>query len=86
MSVVIQHRTSEGSYLLCKANDMSVFDLINKEEMNTPEIIKSKQQIKELSKFGFRYFILLKKELNKEETTNFLNKYKSISLVLITLW
>ena len=77
MSVVIQHRTSEGSYLLCKANDMSAFDLINKEEKDTPEIIKSKEQIKELSKFGFRYFILLKKELNKEETTNFLNKYKS---------
>ena len=68
MSVVIKHRTSDGSYLLCKANDMSVFDLINKEEINSPEVKKSKEQIKELSKFGFRYFILLKKELDEEET------------------
>ena len=77
MSVVIQHRTTNGSYLLCKANDMSVFDLIVKEEIDSPEIKKSKEQIRELSKFGFRYFILLKKELNEEETTNFINKYKS---------
>ena len=77
MSVVIKHRTSDGSYLLCKANDMSVFDLINKEEINSPEVKKSKEQIKELSKFGFRYFILLKKELDEEETKTFINKYKS---------
>ena len=63
MSVVIRHHSNNGSYLLCKANDMSVFDLINKDEINSPEIEKSKSQIRELSKFGLRYFILLKKEL-----------------------
>ena len=77
MSVVIRHHSTNGSYLLCKANDMSVFDLINKDEKNSTEIEKSKNQIRELSKFGLRYFILLKKELNEEETTNFINKYKS---------
>ena len=77
MSVVIRHHSSSGSYLLCKANDMSVFDLINEDEKNSPEIEKSKTQIKELSKFGLRYFILLKKELNEEDTNNFINKYKS---------
>ena len=34
MSVVIRHHSNNGSYLLCKANDMSVFDLINKDEIN----------------------------------------------------
>ena len=77
MSVVIRHHSNNGSYLLCKANDMSAFDLINEEEKHTPEIEKSKAQIKELSKFGLRYFILLKKELNEEDTVNFINKYKS---------
>ena len=77
MSVVIKHHSSSGSYLLCKANDMTVFDLINKDEINSPEIERAKTQIRELSKFGLRYFILLKKELNEEETDNFINKYKS---------
>lgn len=77
MSVVIKHHSSSGSYLLCKANDMTVFDLINKDEINSPEVERAKTQIRELSKFGLRYFILLKKELNEEETDNFINKYKS---------
>lgn len=77
MSVVIKHHSSSGSYLLCKANDMTVFDLINKDKINSPEIERAKTQIRELSKFGLRYFILLKKELNEEETDNFINKYKS---------
>ena len=77
MSVVIRKSSGVGSILFCKANDISVFDLINPEEKNEPEIEKSKKQIKELSKFGFRYFILLKRELEEEETSNFINKYKS---------
>ena len=77
MSVVIKHQSSRSSYLICKANDMSCFDLINIDEKNSPVIEKSKNQIKELSKFGLRYFVLLKKELNEEETINFKNKYKS---------
>ena len=77
MSVVISHHSTNGSFLLCKANDLSVFDLINKDEINLAEIKKSKNQIRELSKFGLRYFVLLKKELNEEETVNFMNKYKS---------
>ena len=32
MSVVIKHQSSRNSYLLCKANDMSCFDLINIDE------------------------------------------------------
>ena len=77
MSVVLRRKTGNSSILLCKANDISAFDLINPEEINDPEIEKSKNQIQELSKFGFRYFILLKRELNEEETSNFINKYKS---------
>ena len=77
MSVVVRKSSGVGSILLCKANDISAFDLINPEEKNEPEIEKSKKQIKELSKFGFRYFILLKRELEEEDTSNFINKYKS---------
>ena len=77
MSIVIRKSSGNGSVMLCKANDMSAFDLINPEEKNFPEIEKSKKQIKELSKYGFRYFILLKRELTEEETENFANKYKS---------
>ena len=77
MSIVIRKSSGNGSVMLCKANDMSAFDLINPEEKNFPEIEKSKKQIKELSKYGFRYFILLKRELTEEEIENFANKYKS---------
>ena len=77
MSVVIRHHGSNRSYLLCKANDISAFNLINKDENDSVEIEKSKAQIKELSKFGFRYFILFKRELSEEDTLNFINKYKS---------
>ena len=76
MSVVIKHHSSKSSYLLCKANDMSCFDLIKKDERNSPEIQKSKKQIRELSKFGLRYFVLLKKELDEEDTASFKSKYK----------
>jgi magnesium-transporting ATPase (P-type) len=76
MSIVIRKSSGNGSVMLCKANDMSAFDLINPEEKNFPEIEKSKKQIKELSKYGFRYLILLKRELTEEETENFANKYK----------
>ena len=77
MSVVIRKNYGNGSILLCKANDISVFDLINPEEKNYPEIEKAKNQIKELTKFGFRYFIILKRELTEEDTANFIGKYKS---------
>ena len=77
MSIVIRSHSTNGSYLFCKANDISVFDLIKKDEINSPKVEKSKSQIKELSKFGFRYFVILKKELNEEETFTFINKYKS---------
>ena len=77
MSIVIKRASGNSSLLLCKANDISAFDLINQDEKNEPEIIKSKNQIKELSKFGYRYFIILKRELNEEDTFTFKNKYKS---------
>ena len=77
MSIIIKKSNGNGSVLLCKANDMSAFDLINEEEKSYPEIEKSKKQIKELSKFGFRYFVLLKRELTEEDTVNFVSKYKS---------
>ena len=76
MSIVLKKSSGNCSLLLCKANDISVFDLINDDEKGDPDIEKSKNQIKELSKFGFRYFIILKRELNEEETSNFKNKYK----------
>ena len=66
MSVVIKKASGNGSVILCKANDISAFDLINPEEAKDPEIEKSKNQIKDLSKFGFRYFIILKRELDEE--------------------
>ena len=77
MSIILKKSNGNGSVLLCKANDMSAFDLINEEEKSYPEIEKSKKQIKELSKFGFRYFVLLKRELTEEDTVNFVSKYKS---------
>ena len=76
MSIVIKKASGNGSILLCKANDISAFDLINPEEAKDPEIEKSKNQIKDLSKFGFRYFIILKKELDEEDTSDFIKKYK----------
>ena len=40
-------------------------------------IEKSKNRIKELTKFGFRYFILFRCELNIKETLDFKFLYKN---------
>ena len=77
MSVVIKRNNGNDSVLLCKAYDISAFDLIASEEKYDIEIENSKKQIKELTKLGFRYFILFKRELNEIETSNFISMYKS---------
>ena len=77
MSVVISKTDKKTSVLLCKAYDISAFDLINLEEQFEPEIKNSKNQIEQLTKLGFHYFILFKRELNEEETSNFITVYKS---------
>ena len=77
MSIVIKKTVKKSSVLLCKAYDISAFDLVRPEEIYDLEIEKAKKQIEEISKFGSRYFILFKRELNEEETSNFLTKYKS---------
>ena len=77
MSVVIGKNNGSGSVLLCKAYDTSAFKLISPIEQNDYQIDRSKKQIEELTNYGFRYFILLKRELNGEDTSNFINMYKS---------
>ena len=77
MSVVIGKNNGSGSVLLCKAYDISAFKLISPIEQNDYQIDRSKKQIEELTNYGFRYFILLKRELNGDDTSNFINMYKS---------
>ena len=78
MSILIHDEKEPGSTLICKANDSSIFKLINKSNANIDnEIQQSILQIKQLSKFGYRYFIYCKKKLNNEETSNFLDKFKT---------
>ena len=77
MSVVVRKEEGGDSFLLCKAYDISAFDLLNPKEEKNKEIEKSKNQIKELTKFGFRYFILFRRELSIKETSDFIKKYKN---------
>ena len=78
MSILIYNEKESGSTLLCKANDSSIFKLIRKTNAKSEnEIEKTIYQIKQLSKFGYRYYIYSKKYLNEEETNNFLEKYKT---------
>jgi magnesium-transporting ATPase (P-type) len=77
MSVVIDKGDGINSILLCKAYDISAFDLLNPKKERSKVIEKSKNQIKELTKLGFRYFILFKRRLNIKETSDFIKKYKN---------
>ena len=79
MSIIVRSEANQNnSILLCKAHDFSIFNLINKKDQETEnEINKTIQQIKEMSKYGYRYFIFTKRILNEEETNNFITRYKS---------
>ena len=78
MSLLVKNLNDNGSCLLCKANDLSIFKLIKKTSPQSEnEINKTRLQIKEMTKFGFRYFIFCYKNLNEEETISFMTKYKS---------
>ena len=78
MSILIRNEKDPGSFLLCKANDLSIFSLIKKSNPQIDnEVAKSKLQIKELSKYGYRPFILCKKHLTEEETNIFIDKFKT---------
>jgi phospholipid-transporting ATPase len=76
MSILVKNLNDNGSCLLCKANDLTIFKLIKKTQ-NENEINKTRLQIKEMTKFGYRYFIFCYKNLNEEETISFMTKYKS---------
>ena len=78
MSILIRNESNPGSTLLCKANDLSIFSLIKKSNPQIDnEVTKSKLQIKELSKYGYRPFIFCKKYLTEEETNTFIDKFKN---------
>ena len=76
MSVVVRKEDENKSFLLCKAYDISSFDLLSQKEKKSKVIEKSKNQIKKLTKIGFRYFILFRRELSIKETSDFIKKYK----------
>ena len=60
MSILIRNEKDPGSILLCKANDLTIFSLIKKSNPQIDnEVTKSKLQIKELSKYGYRPFIFI---------------------------
>ena len=78
MSILIRNENDPGSILLCKANDLSIFSLIKKSNPEVDnEVTKSRLQIKELSKYGYRPFIFCKKNLTEDETNTFIDKFKN---------
>ena len=78
MSILLRNEKDPGSMLLCKAKDLTIFSLIKKSNPQIDnEIAKTRYQIKELSKYGFRPFIFCKKNLTEEETNIFIEKFKT---------
>ena len=78
MSILLRNEKDPGSILLCKANDLTIFSLIRKSNPQIDnEIAKSRLQIKDLSKYGYRPFIFCKKYLTEEETNTFIEKFKT---------
>jgi magnesium-transporting ATPase (P-type) len=76
MSVVVKKSKEDSdSILICKGYDLSIFDLINDNDDAQLKLII--EQIKRLTQIGYRFIIVCKKELNEEETLNFVTRYKS---------
>jgi phospholipid-translocating ATPase len=76
MSVVVKKsKENSESILICKGYDLSIFDLINDSDEAQLKLII--EQIKRLTQIGYRFIIVCKKELNEEETLNYVTRYKS---------
>lgn len=73
MSVIVKnHSNDTESTLLCKGNDLSIFNYIKKNNESEHNMIID--QIHKLSSIGFRYFIFCKRDLSEDLT----NKYTSL--------
>jgi len=76
MSVIVKKSKNDTeSILLCKGYDLSIFDLINENEESQLKLVI--EQIKRLTQIGYRFIVVCKKELNEEDTLNFITRYKS---------
>ena len=76
MSIIVKaHKMDKESILLCKANDLSIFNLLKNND-NEKQLKAISNQIKSLANIGYRYFIFCKKRLSEDQTTEFLSKYK----------
>ncbi len=76
MSMIVKRsKTDTESILICKGYDLSIFDLINENEDSQLKLVI--EQIKRLTRIGYRFIVICKKEINEEETLNFITRYKS---------
>lgn len=76
MSMIVKKsKTDTESILICKGYDLSIFDLINENEDSQLKLVI--EQIKRLTQIGYRFIVVCKKELNEEDTVNFITRYKS---------
>lgn len=77
-SIIVKRNKSDNeSILLCKGYDLSIFELLAEGETEDAHIKLVIEQIKRLSQIGYRFVIYCKKDLNEEETNNFITRYKS---------
>ena len=68
-------QNDDESVLLCKSYDYNNISKLIKEETQTCSRIKF--QIEKMNEMGYRYIILLKKNLSAQETEDFIENYKA---------
>lgn len=71
-----KNQQSRESVMLCKAYDYSLLEKLNPDQ-NKYLVNLITDQVKRMSQLGYRFVILLKKELSEEETNAFIENYKS---------
>ena len=72
--ILKKSRNDNESFLICKGYDISIFNVIKRE--NDIEHSLMKDQIHKLSSIGYRFVVFCKKLLDEEETSSFMTKYK----------
>lgn len=76
MSVIVKRNKGDSdSTLLCKGNDLSIFNFIRRDNETEHSMIID--QIHKLGSIGLRYFVFCKKELSEEETSSYVSSFKS---------
>ena len=69
-----KHHNDTESIMLCKSYDISSLEKVKYRNI---QFLQIQDQINKMSNMGYRYVIILKKNLSEEETNNFIENYKS---------